>query len=77
MHRQLTPSLAEELHHLGYTEGAPSHIPPTVVAADMRIYRVQRCGECGSRGHKVIPFHRGRQYRLVCSCRKCGSEMEA
>lgn len=77
MQRQLTLSLAQELQQLGFTEGIPSHIPPAIVAADVRIYRVQRCGECGHRGHKVTPFHRGSQYRLVCACRKCGSEMEA
>lgn len=70
-------TLADELRSLGFVEGPPSHIPPTVVQADTRIYSHQRCGECGGRGHKVTAYHRGASYRLLCRCRKCGHEMEA
>ena len=61
---------------LGFTDGAP-HIPPAFVQADVRIYRGMRCGFCRGRGHAVKPMHRGREYRLLCACRKCGSGMEA
>lgn len=72
-------SLQQDLVSLGFIEGAPSHIPPANVAADVRIYRVYRCGECGHRGHKVMPYHRNSEYRLVLECRSpsCGHQTEA
>lgn len=73
--QKCTPSLEQKLRQLGFAEGAPPHIPPAIVAADIRIYRVLRC-ECGHRGHSVQPLHRDRAYRLVCSCRKCGHQVE-
>lgn len=69
--------LRAQLHALGFTEGAPQHIPPAIVQADQRIYKVMKCGECRRRGNKVSPMHRGREYRLLCSCRHCGHQVEA
>jgi hypothetical protein len=70
-------NLTAELRRLGFVEGAPPHVPASIVDIDRRIYSRLRCGQCGHRGHKVTPMHRGSCYRLVCQCRKCGSEMEA
>jgi hypothetical protein len=70
-------SLAEELRRTGYVDGAPSHVPASIVDIDRRIYSRLKCGECGHRGHKVMAMHRGSCYRLVCACRKCGNEVAA
>jgi hypothetical protein len=65
--------LVRELQLLGFTEGAPPHIAAEVVAADVRIYSRLTCGSCRGRGMKVTAYHRGRAYRLLASCRKCGA----
>lgn len=70
-------ALVRELRTLGFVEGPPPHIAPALVSADVRIYRNLRCAECGHRGHKIQPMHRGREYRLLCSCRQCGNQCEA
>jgi hypothetical protein len=70
-------SVSEELRQLGFTEGAPPHIPPAFVEADRRIYRQWRCALCGHRGQKVQPMHRGTEYRLVLTSRACHQESEA
>ena len=62
---------------IGFVDGAPASIPPAVVAADVRIYRVLRCADCGRRGHVVKAFHRRDEYRLLCRCRSCGAGSEA
>jgi hypothetical protein len=72
-----TEALEREFRSLGFTEGAPAHIPPAIVATDLRVYRHLSCPECGHRAHTVTPFHRGADYRLLCSCRKCGGTTEA
>jgi hypothetical protein len=65
--------LVRELLLLGFVEGAPPHIPTALVQADLRIYRTMRCPSCRGRGMAVQPYHRGRAYRLLASCRKCGA----
>jgi hypothetical protein len=69
--------IIEELRRLGFVEGAPPHIAPAIVDIDRRVYSRLRCGQCGHRGHKVQPMHRGSTYKLVCACRRCHNEMEA
>ena len=71
----IAEKLAAELRRIGFVEGPPSHIAPEVVDIDRRIYSRLKCGECGHRGHKVTPTHRGREYRLLCRCRKCGNDV--
>jgi hypothetical protein len=34
-------------------------------------------GECGHRRQPVKPMHQGRDYLLLCVCRRCGHEAEA
>lgn len=77
--RQSTLSLEQELLQLGFSAGAPANVPPEVVATDVRIYRSMRCAACAQRRHAVIPYHRGREYRLVCTCQnpKCKQQTEA
>lgn len=69
-------TLAAELELLGFVEGAPPHIPADLVAGDVASYRRMRCASCGRGGHKVQPYHRGREYRLLCSCIRCGAGKE-
>jgi hypothetical protein len=45
-------TLAQELAESGFVPGAPSHIPPSYLEIDRRVYRKQRCSECGQRGQK-------------------------
>jgi hypothetical protein len=73
----VTEGIGAELRRLGFIKGPPSHISPVIVDIDRRIYSRLKCSECGHRGHKVIPMHRGSCYRLVCACRRCHNEMEA
>jgi hypothetical protein len=78
MNHAAAEGIGSELCRLGFTESAPSHISPALVAADVRIYRtlLRAAPGCGHRGHKVTPMHRGREYRLVASCRSCGNAVE-
>jgi hypothetical protein len=69
--------LEHQWRYLGFADGAPPHIPAVLIAADVRSYRRLACPSCGHRGHTVKPMHRGRVYRLLCRCRKCGAGMEA
>lgn len=65
--------LSQELLRLGFVEGAPGHIPTEYVEIDRRCARAMRCGSCGKRGLVYRPFRRGRDYRALASCEKCGS----
>ena len=69
-------AIRKEWLSLGFTEGAPPHVAADLIDIDRRIYARMRCAACGHGGHKVQPFHREREYRLLCACRKCGSGLE-
>ena len=60
---------------LGFQPGGPGHVPPAVVAVDIRCYRVMKCPACNHRGMAVKTFHRRDEYRLLC--RSCGAGSEA
>jgi hypothetical protein len=77
LNQSIVQGIGAELRRLGFVNGPPAHIPAPIVDIDRRIYSRLKCGECGHRGHMVTPTHRGREYRLLCRCRKCGNEMEA
>jgi hypothetical protein len=62
---------------IGLVDGAPASMPPAVIAADIRCYRVMKCPACGRRGMAVKAFHRRDEYRLLCRCRSCGVGTEA
>ena len=62
---------------IGFVEGGPPGIPPAMVAADIRCYRVMKCPACNHRGMAVNAFHRRDEYRLLCRCRSCGVGTEA
>jgi hypothetical protein len=74
------PATAQEMERewreQGWIEGAPAHIPPELLLDDFRLYARLRCGQCGSRRHRVTAFHVGRDYRLLCCCKECGTGME-
>ncbi|HWG47709.1 MAG TPA: hypothetical protein VN688_33400 [Gemmataceae bacterium] len=69
-------SIEVEYRALGFTEGPPSHIPIEYVQSDVRIYARLKCAACKHRGHKVTPWHRRRDYRLLAACRNCGAGIE-
>ncbi|HEY7308393.1 MAG TPA: hypothetical protein VH643_03420 [Gemmataceae bacterium] len=82
MNQTITPiptasALEREWRMLGFVEGAPAHLDSAIVADDVRSYRRMACGSCGHRSQTVSPFRRGREYRLLCRCRKCGHGVEA
>jgi hypothetical protein len=62
---------------LGVQPGGPAHVPPAVVAGDIRCDRVMKCPACQYRGMAVRAFHRLREFRLLCRCRSCGAGTEA
>jgi len=69
-------AIERDLRAMGFTKGAPCHIPPHLVAGDVASYRRMRCAACGHGGHCVAPWHRGREYRLLATCRKCAAGIE-
>jgi hypothetical protein len=80
MKETITPiptALEREWRRLDYVEGPPFYVDPVTLAIDARSYRRMVCAECNHRGHKFKAFHRGREYRLLCICRKCGVGVEA
>jgi hypothetical protein len=77
LNQSIVQRIGAELRRLGFVDGPPPHVPASIVDIDRRIYSRLNCGACGHRGHKVTPTHWGREYRLLCRCRKCGNEMEA
>ncbi len=70
------PNLIDELRADGFREGPPAHLDAQALRADLRSYSRLECEQCGHKRHKVTPWHRGREYRLVCSCRACGNATE-
>jgi hypothetical protein len=70
------PDLIDELNADGFLEGPPDDLSVEFLMADIDSYSRLECEECGHQRHEVKPFHRGRQYRLVCVCRKCGNAVE-
>jgi hypothetical protein len=61
---------------LGYSEGPPPGMDPGTVAIDRRVYSAMRCAACRQRGMHFRPMHRGREYRAVAVCRRCGHAEE-
>jgi hypothetical protein len=49
---------------------------PGTVAIDRRVYSAMRCAACRQRGMHFRPMHRGREYRAVAVCRRCGHAEE-
>lgn len=71
-----TPDLIDELQADGFREGPPSHLRVELLLDDIASYSHLQCEQCGHGRHFVKPFHRGREYRLVCVCRSCGNATE-
>jgi hypothetical protein len=69
--------LDREITALGFVPGNPPHLSMASVLADVRVYRTQRCSACRHRGMSVRRWHRGRDHRLVLTCRACGRQTEA
>ncbi len=72
----LASVLEKEWRQGGWKQGPPAHILEAYLAADKRIYSRGRCPACNHRGMKVVPFHRGSEYRLLCRCRACNAGLE-
>ncbi len=60
----------------GFRQGPPSHLHCDMLIADIDAYSTLECEVCGHGHHAVKPYHRGREYRLVCVCRHCGNKVE-
>jgi hypothetical protein len=68
--------LTRALVALGFEQGkAPRHIPVSHLRIDRACARSMRCGSCGKRGMKFIPFRGGREYRAIAAC-PCGAGEE-
>lgn len=71
-----TPNLIDQLREQGFVEGPPAHLSAEFLMADLASYSRLHCEACGHKRHNVNPYHRGREYRLACVCRKCGHACE-
>jgi hypothetical protein len=47
-----------------------------VQAIDRSVLRCVRCEECGHKGLRYAPQHRGRRYRALAVCPACGTTAE-
>ncbi len=58
----------------GWCLGAPKHIDESIVEMDFAAYKRYPCALCGHCRPNLEAQHRGREYRLVATCRDCGHE---
>lgn len=70
------PSLSADLVADGFRSGPPRHMHSECLMADLESYSSLECEACGHGRHRVHPYHRDREYRLVCVCRQCGRQTE-
>jgi hypothetical protein len=74
-----TTTTAKELSRAllaqGFETGAPRHVPERHLHIDRACARAMKCGSCGKRGMKYVPFRRGREYRALAAC-PCGAGEE-
>lgn len=75
-HTPTAHDLIDELRAEGFQEGPPPHLHAESLMEDLASYSTLECEVCGHGRHSVQPFHRGREYRLVCVCRACGNAVE-
>jgi hypothetical protein len=64
-----------ELLQQGFHPGPPVHLRADIVKIDKRCYGRMECPACRRRAMRVLAFHRGNEYRIVCRCR-CGCGVE-
>ncbi len=69
-------SVMDELRADGFRDGPPPHLRAEMLMEDIESYSTLDCEECGHGRQRVYPFHRAREYRLVCVCRGCGNATE-
>jgi hypothetical protein len=60
----------------GWLPGAPPHVSREAEAIDRSVLRCVRCEECGHKGLRYTPQHRGRRYRALAVCPACGTTAE-
>lgn len=65
-----------ELGTGGWLPGPPPGFPAACLLADRACYGRLVCTLCGHGRHDVAPYHRGRAYLLVCTCKSCGHAVE-
>ena len=69
---QLAEALAAQFRQEGYCPGAPGHLTAWARQVDAGICRQARCPQCQARGLCYRPYHKGRSYRVLAACGRCG-----
>lgn len=69
-------SLLDRLRREGYQAGAPSHLQDWALLIDVGTCRKLKCPGCHQRGMVFKPHHRGRSYKVVAECPRCGAGEE-
>lgn len=75
------PPLAPEavipaLHAQGFRNGPPRGLSAWAQQCDRQAARESTCPCCGRAELAYLALHRGRDYRAVARCERCGNEME-
>jgi hypothetical protein len=69
-------ALLRRLRQEGFGQGAPPHVQEWSQKIDAGMIRRTICPQCRTRGLRYQPFHKGRQYKAVGLCCRCGEAVE-
>lgn len=69
-------SILDRLRRQGYQAGPPDHLQDWALLIDVGTCRKLKCPGCHQRGMVFKPHHRGRSYRVVAECPRCGAGQE-
>lgn len=64
--------LASAWRRAGWTPGLPPTVSEATLAIDRNVYGHLTCPACKDRRQTVSPWRKGREYRLLVECPKCG-----
>jgi hypothetical protein len=73
---EVVPGLAETLLGEGWSPGPPAQLRAEALASDLEAAAEMACEHCGAVGLAFAAFHKGRRYRAVLTCGRCGTEAE-
>ena len=69
-------SLTARLRAQGFTPGPPPHVAAFGAVIDQQLCLEMGCSGCDNRGLECRPFRRGRRYRVLAVCLRCGHAEE-
>ena len=68
--------LLRRLRQEGFGQGTPPHVQEWAQKIDAGVVRRSTCPQCRTRGLRYQPFRRGRVYKAVGVCGRCGHAEE-